>query len=73
MKDNKFNRVGIFMYRELEDNNYEFCIDIPMKFTKKYQKEFEEYLSDIFGENAQFEGSGYENVSYRKFFAKKIK
>jgi len=68
-----FTRIGLFTYKQVKDDEYEVGLDIPIKFTKKQQKELQEYIWDVFGEDVQFEMVG-EQMSATKFFTiRKIK
>lgn len=64
-------RIGLFTYTQLSVDEYEFCMDIPIKFTKKHQKEFEEYVTDIFGEESEWQITGEKCMAPKKFTAKK--
>ena len=66
-------RIGLFTYTKLSQDEYEFSLDVPVKFTKKQKREFEGYVSDIFGEDSQFEITGEDYMAPKKFIAKKIK
>ena len=66
-------RMGLFTYTKLSENEYEMCLDVPIKLTKKRQKEFSEYVSDIFGEDSQFQIIEEECMAPKKFIIKKIK
>ena len=66
-------RMGLFTYTKLSENEYEMCLDVAIKLTKKRQKEFSEYVSDIFGEDSQFQIIEEECMAPKKFIIKKIK
>lgn len=67
----QYNRIGLFTYKRLNENEYEFLLEIPIKFTKKQQKEFNEYVVGIFGEDSQFKIIGESFVADKKFIVKK--
>lgn len=70
-KESQFKRLGLFLYREVREDVYEVGLDVPIKFTKKHQKEIEEYVRDVFGEDSQFEMIGEETVATKKFLIQK--
>lgn len=69
----KYKRIGLFTYKQLKEDEYEFCLDVPIKFTKKQQREFKEYVTSIFGENSEFEIVGEDFMAPKKFIVKKLK
>ncbi len=63
-----YTRIGLFTYKQIKEDEYEVGLDIPIKFTKKQQKELEGYIQDVFGEeNSMVEIVG-EQMTATKFF-----
>jgi len=72
MLEEKHTRVGLFKYNQLKKDEYEVGLEIPIKFTKRQQKELQEYIWGVFGEDAQFEVVGEDMTATKTFIIKKI-